>query len=110
MNANDAAPMKNNATISNVRLGAAAAARIETPIATARPSSRRYEIPCRDAAASAPSTAPAPSTDVRPPKPPAPWWNTLVAISGMTTEKLNASVPITAIISNGVRTIRSDHT
>ena len=71
--------------------------------------SRRYDTPRRVATESPPSTAPAPMMARRKPIPPAPAWKVLAAMSGITTWKLKASVPITAIMSNGVRTIRSDH-
>ena len=71
--------------------------------------SRLCDTPRRDATERPPSTAPAPIIDRRSAVPPAPAANVLIAMSGITTWKLNARVPITAIISSGMRTIGSDH-
>ena len=109
MNAKADAPIANSATASVANVGATAATRIITPMVIAREMSRRYETPRRDATDNPPMTAPAPMIARSTPKPPASVSNVLVAMSPITTWKLNASVPITAIINSGVRTKRSDH-
>ena len=58
----------------------------------------------RDRAAeiSPPTTAPAPMTEAIRPYAAAPWWKTLVAISGSVTWNSQASVPTTAMRSSGM--------
>jgi len=98
-----AAPSGKSTNSSIGSVGAMAAPIRNAPKAMPAIASNRWLGRARLADTSAPTNAPAPMKDIRSPKVPAPELNTNLAISGMSTEKLKASVPTTSISRSGNR-------